>query len=224
MRKYLLTMIAMLGLTMGAARAADFKPAVVFDMAGKFDKSFNEGVFNGVEKFRKETGIKYREFEVTNTTSMEVQTIDRGTTSNFSLSLLGGTTMQEYSTTYAVRVSIDGGTVYGPSCNVTTTDPPPPTLNANSCGATDINASTILYSENVGAAAKGWNKDIEDRKRQDDESYDRAIAQVEGMIEFLDENLRKTTSGPAYYERLESFYEEGSFEPQNFQDMLFEFR
>jgi len=41
-----------------------FKPAVLFDMGGKFDKSFNEGIWNGLEKFRKETGIKYREFEV----------------------------------------------------------------------------------------------------------------------------------------------------------------
>ncbi len=71
MRKYLLTVSAMLGLAMGGAQAADLEPAVVFDMGGKFDKSFNEGVFNGVEKFRKETGIKYREFEVTNPTQRE---------------------------------------------------------------------------------------------------------------------------------------------------------
>ncbi len=55
----------------GAASAADLKPAVVFDMGGKFDKSFNEGVYNGVEKFRQETGIKYREFEVKNPTQRE---------------------------------------------------------------------------------------------------------------------------------------------------------
>ena len=55
----------------GAAFAADIKPAVVFDMGGKFDKSFNEGVFNGVEKFKKETGVSYREFEVTNETQRE---------------------------------------------------------------------------------------------------------------------------------------------------------
>lgn len=34
------------------------KPAVVFDMGGKFDKSFNEGVWNGVKKFTEETGIE----------------------------------------------------------------------------------------------------------------------------------------------------------------------
>ena len=46
--------------------AADFKPAVVYDMGGKFDKSFNEGVYNGVKRFTEETGIEVMEFEVTN--------------------------------------------------------------------------------------------------------------------------------------------------------------
>ena len=49
----------------------DFQPAVVFDMGGKFDKSFNEGVWNGVKKFMDETGIEVMEFEVTNETQRE---------------------------------------------------------------------------------------------------------------------------------------------------------
>jgi len=53
------------------AVAAEINPAVVFDMGGKFDKSFNEGVYNGVERFKTETGIEYREFEVTNETQRE---------------------------------------------------------------------------------------------------------------------------------------------------------
>jgi basic membrane protein A len=51
--------------------AGDFKPAVVFDVGGKFDKSFNQGVYNGVEKFKKETGIAYKSFEITNPTQRE---------------------------------------------------------------------------------------------------------------------------------------------------------
>ncbi len=58
-------------LTIGAASAAEIKPAVVFDMGGKFDKSFNEGVYNGVERFKAESGIEYKEFEVTNETQRE---------------------------------------------------------------------------------------------------------------------------------------------------------
>ncbi|WP_422365749.1 BMP family lipoprotein [Pelagibius sp.] len=58
-------------MAVSVAGAADIKPAVIFDMGGKFDKSFNEGVFNGVEKFKEETGVSYREFEVTNETQRE---------------------------------------------------------------------------------------------------------------------------------------------------------
>ncbi|WP_226574141.1 BMP family lipoprotein [Acuticoccus sediminis] len=54
-----------------SAQAQDFKPAVVFDMGGKFDKSFNEGVWNGVKRFMDETGIEVMEFEVTNETQRE---------------------------------------------------------------------------------------------------------------------------------------------------------
>ena len=56
----------------GAAAAQDeISPAVVFDMGGKFDKSFNQGVYDGVERFKEETGTEYREFEVTNETQRE---------------------------------------------------------------------------------------------------------------------------------------------------------
>ena len=58
-------------LLVAAVGADDVKPAVVFDMGGKFDKSFNEGIYNGVERFREETGIEYGEFEVTNEAQRE---------------------------------------------------------------------------------------------------------------------------------------------------------
>jgi len=47
-----------------AAFAADVKPAVVYDLGGKFDKSFNEGVFNGATKFTKDTGVAFRDLEI----------------------------------------------------------------------------------------------------------------------------------------------------------------
>jgi basic membrane protein A len=49
----------------GPVAAQEFVPAVVFDMGGKFDKSFNEAAYAGAERFKKETNIAYREFEVT---------------------------------------------------------------------------------------------------------------------------------------------------------------
>ena len=70
MKRQLLVLSAAVALASSAV-AADFKPAVVFDMGGKFDKSFNQSVFDGVEQFRRETGVKYREFEVTNPSQRE---------------------------------------------------------------------------------------------------------------------------------------------------------
>ena len=54
-----------------AAFAADIKPAVIYDLGGKFDKSFNEGVFNGATKFSKETGIAFRDLEIQNDAQRE---------------------------------------------------------------------------------------------------------------------------------------------------------
>ena len=64
--------VALAGVLMSAAAAlAQPKPAVVFDMGGKFDKSFNEGVSEGAEKFKKETSIAVAEFEPSNETQFE---------------------------------------------------------------------------------------------------------------------------------------------------------
>ena len=49
--------------------AAD--PAVVFDMGGKFDKSFNEAAFRGMEKWKKDTGKNYLSFEISNESQRE---------------------------------------------------------------------------------------------------------------------------------------------------------
>jgi basic membrane protein A len=66
MHKALLGALAAGMVTAGVASAQDFTPAVIFDMGGKFDKSFNEAAYNGAERFKNETGIEYLEFEVTN--------------------------------------------------------------------------------------------------------------------------------------------------------------
>ena len=55
-----------------SAYAADtIKPAVLYDLGGKFDKSFNEGVYVGVERFKSTTKIAPAEFESTNETQFE---------------------------------------------------------------------------------------------------------------------------------------------------------
>jgi basic membrane protein A len=63
---------AFAGLAMsGAVQAADIKPAVLYDLGGKFDKSFNEAAYTGAEQFKKETGIEYRDFEIQNDAQRE---------------------------------------------------------------------------------------------------------------------------------------------------------
>jgi basic membrane protein A len=52
---------ATLALMAGAALA---EPAIIFDLGGKFDKSFNEAAFNGAERWAKETGGTYKELEM----------------------------------------------------------------------------------------------------------------------------------------------------------------
>lgn len=47
------------------------EPAVVFDMGGKFDKSFNEAAYNGMERWKKEAGKNYLEFEISNESQRE---------------------------------------------------------------------------------------------------------------------------------------------------------
>jgi basic membrane protein A len=46
-------------------------PAVIYDMGGKFDKSFNQAGYNGAEKWKQETGKGYLEFEIANPAQRE---------------------------------------------------------------------------------------------------------------------------------------------------------
>ena len=71
MLKCLLLTSAAIVVMAASAFAADDKPAIVFDIGGKFDKSFNESMFNGSEKFKKDTGIQYGEFEISNEAQRE---------------------------------------------------------------------------------------------------------------------------------------------------------
>ncbi len=52
---------ATLALSAGAALA---EPALIFDLGGKFDKSFNEAAFNGAQRWSQENGTSFREIEL----------------------------------------------------------------------------------------------------------------------------------------------------------------
>ena len=60
--------LACLPLVAGSALA---DPAVIFDMGGKFDKSFNQAGYEGAERWKKETGKSYLEFEISNPAQRE---------------------------------------------------------------------------------------------------------------------------------------------------------
>ena len=59
--KSLMGAAAAVALTAGAALA---EPALIFDLGGKFDKSFNEAAHNGASRWAEETGGTYREIEM----------------------------------------------------------------------------------------------------------------------------------------------------------------
>jgi basic membrane protein A and related proteins len=59
--KHLAGATAALALMAGAAAA---EPAIIFDLGGKFDKSFNEAAFNGAQRWATETGGTFKELEM----------------------------------------------------------------------------------------------------------------------------------------------------------------
>jgi len=65
--KTLIATTALVGagaMAMAGSHGGGANPAVIFDLGGKFDKSFNEMSYTGAERFTADTGISYREFEL----------------------------------------------------------------------------------------------------------------------------------------------------------------
>ncbi len=71
------TMLAAALLTGSLAHA---EPAVIYDMGGKFDKSFNQAAYDGAERWKKETGKPYLEFEISNPTAARAGQAPHGRT------------------------------------------------------------------------------------------------------------------------------------------------
>lgn len=61
--------VAAAALTVGTAYA---EPALIFDLGGKFDKSFNESAFNGAQRWIEDTGGSYLEVELQNDAQREL--------------------------------------------------------------------------------------------------------------------------------------------------------
>jgi len=63
--------LATASLLASTAMADTIKPAIVYDKAGKHDKSFNQNVFEGAQQFQKSTGVKFADFEPQNESQFE---------------------------------------------------------------------------------------------------------------------------------------------------------
>jgi basic membrane protein A and related proteins len=66
-----LARFALFALALAAGGFARSEPAIVYDMGGKYDKSFNEAAYRGLQQWKKETGKPVLEFEIANETQRE---------------------------------------------------------------------------------------------------------------------------------------------------------
>ena len=66
-----LVRLSLVSAAIAASFAVAAEPAIVYDMGGKFDKSFNEAAYVGMENWKKETGKQYLEFEIANESQRE---------------------------------------------------------------------------------------------------------------------------------------------------------
>ena len=71
MKRFVIGLLAATALSVPALAQDEVAPAIIYDLGGKFDKSFNEAAYNGAEKFKTETGVEYVEFEISNDAQRE---------------------------------------------------------------------------------------------------------------------------------------------------------
>ncbi|WP_284618306.1 BMP family lipoprotein [Aquabacterium humicola] len=93
------TLLALACLTL-AAGAAKAQPAVIYDMGGKFDKSFNEAAYNGAERWKKESGKAYLDFEIANEAQREQamrRMADKGANPIIAIGFSQGSTVEKVS-------------------------------------------------------------------------------------------------------------------------------
>jgi basic membrane protein A len=98
---------ATLFLSMFAAlAAAQAEPAVIYDMGGKFDKSFNEAAYRGAERWKKESGKPYLDFEIANEAQREQamrRMADKGANPIIGVGFGQGSTMEKVARDFPQR-------------------------------------------------------------------------------------------------------------------------
>ena len=68
---FMKTLMGATALTAMTALGAAAEPALIFDLGGKFDKSFNEAAFNGAQAWAEESGESFREIELSSEAQRE---------------------------------------------------------------------------------------------------------------------------------------------------------
>jgi basic membrane protein A len=71
MSKFVTALFLAMAALSAPAAAQQFQPAILYDLGGRNDKSFNEAAFMGAEKFKKDAGAEYRDFEIQNDAQRE---------------------------------------------------------------------------------------------------------------------------------------------------------
>jgi basic membrane protein A len=83
-----------------AAGLARAEPAVIYDMGGKFDKSFNQAGYDGAERWKKEAAKPYLEFEISNPSQREQamrRMAERGASPIVGIGFAQGSSMEKVS-------------------------------------------------------------------------------------------------------------------------------
>jgi basic membrane protein A len=86
-----------------AGTAVFAQPAIVYDMGGKFDKSFNEAAFRGAERWKKETGKPFIDFEISNEAQREQalrRMAERGANPVIAIGFSQGSSVERVSTDF----------------------------------------------------------------------------------------------------------------------------
>ena len=84
----------------GLSTAALADPAVIYDMGGKFDKSFNQAAYDGAERWKKEANKPYLEFEISNPSQREQamrRMAERGASPIIGIGFAQGSSMEKVS-------------------------------------------------------------------------------------------------------------------------------
>ena len=92
-------LLVLVALSIGGV-AVQAQPAVIYDMGGKFDKSFNEAAYNGAERWKKEGGKAYLDFEIANEAQREQamrRMADKGANPIIAIGFSQGSTVEKVS-------------------------------------------------------------------------------------------------------------------------------